>query len=96
MKCYIAGKIGNLPIEEYTEKFENAKNEVSLMGFIPVSPIDLPHEHNKAWESYLKEDITEMLKCDAVYALRCWKDSPGANIEIELAQDLQMHIIYQE
>lgn len=60
-KCYIAGKIGELPIEEYTSRFELAKEEVKALGYIAISPLDLPHNHKRTWSDYMREDITAML-----------------------------------
>lgn len=95
-KCYIAGKIGELPKDVYEAKFEKAKQQVIEMGMVPISPIELPHEHDKTWSSYLREDITEMLKCGAVYALRDWRLSAGATIEVNLALAVGINIIHQK
>jgi len=94
-RCYIAGKIGDLPETIFKMNFENAKNEVIDMGFIPVSPVDLPHDHNKTWASYMKEDLKSLLECDVVYAMRNWRQSPGATIEINLALSVGIDIIHQ-
>ncbi len=94
-KCYIAGKIGDLPEAEYKANFENAKKEVEALGFVPVSPVDLPHEHDRTWSNYMREDLIEMLKCDSVYALRNWRISPGAVIEINTALSVGINIIHQ-
>lgn len=94
-RIYIAGKIGDLPIEEYTKLFSEAKAEVVHLGYLPITPLDLPHTHDKSWTSYMKEDVTEMLKCDAVYCLRNWRHSPGATIEIDIALKLGLEIIQQ-
>jgi hypothetical protein len=94
-KCYIAGKIGDLSKEEYEANFSAAKIEVIAMGYIPVSPVDLPHEHGRTWSEYMREDLAEMLKCDTVYALRNWRQSPGATIEINTALSVGLNIIHQ-
>ena len=95
-KCYIAGKIGDLPEAEYKAYFEKAKEEVKAMGYEPISPVDLPHNHNRSYSSYMREDLTEMLKCDAVYALRNWRHSPGAKEELENALFVGLDIIQQK
>lgn len=94
-KCYIAGKIGDMPLEVYQPLFKTAKVEVVLMGFIPVSPIELPHDHDKTWISYMKEDIRAITECDAVYCLNNWRHSLGATIEIDIAVKLGLQIIQQ-
>jgi len=95
-KCYIAGKIGDLPIEIYARLFKDGAKEVEQMGFEALSPIDLPHNHDKTWRSYMIEDLRLMVGCDAVYALKNWTHSPGARIEVGLAVQLGIEIIYQK
>lgn len=93
-KCYIAGKIGDLPKEEYLKKFADAEMKVKDLGFTPVNPTTQPHDHDKQWSSYMKEDIMAMLQCDAVFAMPCWSESPGATIEVSLAAKLGMKVIF--
>lgn len=95
-KCYIAGKIGNLPKEEYEFNFSIAGIEVAQMDMIAISPIDLPHNHGKTWNEHMKEDLIAMLQCQAVYALKNWRLSLGATIEIQLAKSVGIEIIYQK
>lgn len=94
-RIYIAGKIGGLPTEEFTRNFEKGRMECIGLGYFPISPTDLPHDHDRSWESYMKEDMTAMIACDAVYALNNWQDSPGAKIEVRTAVDLKIPVIFQ-
>lgn len=94
-KCYIAGKIGDLPKEVYEAEFERAKTEVIALGYLPVSPVDLPHQHGRTWSEYMREDVIAMLQCDAVYAIRNWRQSPGATIEINTALSIGIDVIHQ-
>ena len=94
-RCYIAGKITGLPESEWKQNFEQAKKEVSELGFIPVSPIDLPHNHAKTWRDYMKEDLTALLTCDCIYLLENWESSRGAIIEFHLAVQLEIETMYQ-
>jgi len=94
-KCYISGKITGLPESEYKANFEQAKKEVSELGLVPVSPVDLPHNHERTWISYMKEDLTAFLTCDCIYLLENWESSKGAVIEFHLAVQLGLETIYQ-
>lgn len=95
-KCYIAGKISDLPLREYIHNFTEAKKEVEDLGFIPISPTDLPHSHDKTWLSYMREDLKALLSCDAIYMLSNWESSTGAKIEFNLAYELGIKVIYQK
>ncbi|MFM7856596.1 MAG: DUF4406 domain-containing protein, partial [Flammeovirgaceae bacterium] len=52
--------------------------------------------HDRTWESYMKEDLTEMMKCDAVFSIDNAHDSRGAKIEIALAIELGIKIYNQK
>jgi len=95
-KCYIAGKIGGLDVADYTERFETAKAEVLSMGFEPVSPIELPHNHGRSWEEYMREDIAELMQCQCLYALTNWRHSIGATIEVNTAISVGIDVIHQK
>lgn len=95
-KIYVAGKIGGLSEQQYTELFKRGAAEAEALGYEAITPLDFPHDHDKSWQSYMKEDVTEMLKCDAVYALNNWRHSPGATIEIDIALKLGLNIIHQK
>lgn len=94
MKLYVAGRIANEP--GYKAKFAQACTEVLLLDHIPISPTEL-HDgcNHQKWEEWMCCDIHALLDCDGVYALRDWKDSPGATVEVELAIKLKKEIIYQ-
>ncbi len=94
-KCYISGQISG--IEDIAESiFESAEEVVSKLGYIPINPMKIEHNHDKSWESYMREDIIELMKCQSVYALRNWRNSRGATIEVNLAKDLGIDIIFQK
>ena len=95
-KCYIAGKITDLTEQQWTTNFETAKKEVIALGYDPVSPVELKHEHNKTWNEFMREDLIAMLNCTAVYACDNYRESKGASIEVELADRLGFQILYQE
>jgi len=80
-RIYIAGKIGSLPFDEVTMKFNAAKAELILMGYDAVIPLEFAHDHGKSWAEYMLEDLSELNKCDGICLLPCWVDSPGAKIE---------------
>ena len=95
-KCYICGKVTGLPEKEYHAKFRQGEIAVTILGHEPVNPCTLPHNHDKTWQSYMREAITEMLRCDLVYVLQGWESSQGAQAEIALAKALGMRVIYEK
>lgn len=92
-KCYIAGKITGEP--NFAQLFDNAVKEVTALGYIPVNPLGLPHNHARTWSDFMREDLTEMLKCHAIFILTNHITSKGATIELFVATHLGLNVIYQ-
>lgn len=94
LKCYISGKITG--IDNYVELFNSAEKYLLLKGYDVVNPVNLAHDHDKSWESYMKEDLKALLDCDAIYMLKNWHKSKGAIIEKTLAYQLGIQIINEK
>lgn len=95
MLIYIAGKIGKQPVHLYKPKFENAEHGLLLLKFKVVNPLRLPHNHERTWKAYMREDLQALKKCDGIFMLYNWKDSRGARIEHWFAKRYNKLIIYQ-
>ena len=92
-KCYIAGKITGT--NDFKERFAKAEQEVARMGLWPINPVALPHNHNKEWNSYMKECIAALMGCEAIYMLKGWLHSDGARLERSIADSLGMEIFFE-
>jgi hypothetical protein len=66
------------------------------LGYEPINPMKLNHQHDLTWEAYMKEDIKALCDCEAVYLLRNYSDSRGALLELAIANELKMEVIYQQ
>jgi NTP pyrophosphatase (non-canonical NTP hydrolase) len=93
---YIAGKIGNLPMNEVEKNFNEAREYYSNLGYEVVSPLDLPHNHDRRWHSYMMEDLQALMKCDEVAMLPNWVSSPGAKIEYMFANRMGKIIHFKD
>lgn len=96
-KCYIAGCVsdgGRLTETGYREKFAKAQQEVLDLGYQPVDPTALDHNHQRRWQDYMRVALRAMLDCETVYVLPCWLRSKGATIEVQLALRLEKKVIY--
>lgn len=47
-------------------------------------------------EHFLSAGLNMMRRCDIVVAMKNWSESEGASREIDLAEDLEMTIIYDD
>jgi hypothetical protein len=97
MTIYISGQISGLPEAEALSNFAKAKSQLQLMhpDATIISPMhDIKHEHDKSWESYMKEDIGELLKCNTIALLPNWGKSKGAKLEYLIATHLDLDVIF--
>lgn len=92
MKIYISGAITNN--ENFLKEFEDAEKFLIDYGHTPVNPVKLPHEHDKTWQSYMKEDIAALCGCECIYMIHGWDKSKGANLEHQIASNLGMEVYY--
>lgn len=99
LKVYVSGKISGLPESEAMDNFIRGKAQLKELFNLRVkeivTPFDLPHLHDKRWDSYMREDIVELMSCDAIFMLKDWRSSKGAILEHDIAQRLDFIIIYQ-
>jgi Asp-tRNA(Asn)/Glu-tRNA(Gln) amidotransferase A subunit family amidase len=95
-RIYIAGKITGLPIEEAKAKFKRAECFFIDNGYEVVNPMELPHDHDKSWESYMRECIAALVTCDSIALLENYRNSKGALLEFEIALRLDFKQFYFE
>jgi len=93
-KIYISGKITGIE-SEAPKLFALAEEGLKAKGYTVVNPITIKHDHDKSWNSYMKEDIKAMLDCDEVYMLKNWRESKGAIIELSIATAVGLKINYE-
>ena len=94
-KIYISGKISGME-ERAKELFRAAEIKLIQNGYAPVNPMSLPHNHDKEWSSFMKEDITALMDCDSIYLLTNWHESKGAKIEFDLAIELGLNLLFEQ
>ena len=91
MKVYISGQITGL--DNFAELFDQAQIMLESKGYEVVNPCKLPHNHNKTWQSYMKEDIKALCDCEAIYMIDNWAKSSGARLEEHIAFRLKLQVI---
>jgi hypothetical protein len=87
----LSGPISFVP-NNNNEKFSNATKKLTSKGYIVINPLELIENESSTWEECMKVDLTEMLKCDAVFVLDGWEKSRGATLEVFLSQKLSIPV----
>lgn len=92
MIIYIAGKVSGMEMQARVFS-KRAEIKLLLQGHDVINPMELEHDHDKTWQSYMRECISAMMKADAIYLLPNWRESKGARIEVQLAHNLGIKIL---
>lgn len=92
MTIYIAGKVSGIEMEARVI-FKRAEIKLKLQGHEVINPMELEHDHDKTWQSYMRECIIGMMRADVIYLLPNWRESKGARIEVQLAHNLGIKIL---
>lgn len=92
MIVYIAGKVSGMEMQARVF-FKRAEIKLLLQGHDVINPMELEHDHDKTWQSYMRECISAMMRADALYLLPNWRESKGARIEVQLAHNLGIKIL---
>ena len=97
MMIYISGPMTGLP-DNNREAFARA---ATMLRADPrftevISPAELDHAPGATWADFMRRDIEELVKCDAIYLLDGRKTSRGAQLEMQIAEALCMEFFYEE
>jgi len=102
-KIYLSGKITGKTYEEALADFSRAESKVNSANLVSpdtivetVNPMSIEHNHDQSWQNFMRVDLKALLECDAIYMLKGWHESKGANIEYNLAKDLDLEIFFEQ
>lgn len=79
-RIYISGAITG--IDDYQEHFAKAEADLKAEGFTVINPAVLDHVlKGMSYEELMKIDMLLLDMCEAIYMLKGWEKSCGANRE---------------
>ena len=99
--CYIAGPYRS-KTQDGVAYNVNAARAVALKYMKLGYAVICPHSNTAFMDSmlpdefFLSMDICLMKRCDVVVAMKTYSESAGALYEIELAEELEIPIIYDD
>ena len=95
MKIYISGAITGT--DDYIERFANAEKELTEQGYSVVNPakVNAQLPEDTTYEEYMKMCFCMLDMCEAIYMLKGWRKSCGANRELWYAMKKDMTIMYE-
>jgi hypothetical protein len=106
MKVYIAG-----PMTGYEEfnfpQFFQAERELIALGHTPLNPawnnglnlqeaVENANYDGRSWQDYMRKDLNFLSQADALCVLDGWKNSKGARLEVHIARQLDIPVMFLE
>ena len=97
MRIYISGQISNLEKSDYMERFATAEKESTEQGYSVVNPakVNAQLPEDTTYEEYMKMSFCMLDMCIAIFMLKGWKKSCGANREYGYAMAKDMIIMHE-
>jgi hypothetical protein len=92
-KVYIAGPMSGY--EEFNFPAFNRMEELLREGYgykHVINPAKLHPTTDLPWVEFLKQDLLELITCDAVFLLEGWEKSRGATLEAFVAYILGLRL----
>lgn len=90
MKIYIGGAITGNPM--YKEHFAKVEELLSSQGHAVINPVK---NEGFEYKDYIDMGLNELTKCDILYLLDGWENSPGALLEFNYARTVGLTILYE-
>ena len=90
MKVYISGPMTGYEGFNYPA-FNRAETWLTDMGYDVLNPAR--HPQQATWVDYLRLDLADVLRADAVAVLPGWEASRGAALEVHVAHSLGMTVL---
>ncbi|MGH7745891.1 MAG: DUF4406 domain-containing protein [Candidatus Dormibacteria bacterium] len=98
LTIYISGPMRGYP-ENNFPAFDKAKQTLSAMGYLVMSPADSDRELWKTTppeqvplSEYMRRDLLDMDQCDIMVLLENWENSSGTAVELAYAQYLDLPV----
>lgn len=93
MRIYVAGPMTGYPGLNF-EAFHQAALELRFAGNEVINPAEINPNLDADWTGCMKEDIKQLVDCDAIHMLPGWEQSKGASIEHYIAVALGLQVEY--
>lgn len=94
-KVYISGPMSGLDPNEVQRRFNSAELRLQAKGYDPVNPAHIS-VYPFDYDEFMEIDLKILSYCDGIYMLKGWKDSFGAQMELQYAVMKQHFVMYED
>lgn len=92
-RTYLAGPMSGIPDLNFPA-FHKAAASLRASGYEVINPAEINADPNAKWADAMRQDIAQLVTCDAIALLPGWDKSRGASLEYTIAHALGMKPIY--
>ncbi len=90
-RLYVAGPMTGLKDLNFPA-FHAESSRLRALGHDVVNPAEINTDPNAEWSKCMRDDIRELVTCDAIVLLPRWHQSKGARLEHEVALRVEMEV----
>ena len=96
MRLYISGP--STGHEDYMERFLEAEKHLEVQDYSVINPaaVDMELPCELTYEEHIYLDMGMLTTCDAIYMLKGWQESRGANREYGYALGRGLKVMFEE
>lgn len=95
-KVYVSGPMTGMPNLNY-EAFHKKADELRRKGYSVVNPAEhFNGRQDLSRETYLKEDVKQLVSCNYITFLEGWKSSKGAVLEYLISLECGIKVLEEE
>lgn len=85
-KVYISAPISGYDLDERKDTFMKMEVRLKGFGFDVFNPLGIEHHvDGLSTYDYMRKDLEELIKCDAILFLDGWNRSAGCHTELTVA-----------
>ncbi len=92
-KIYISGPMAGK--KDFNKESFCSAEKILMENWVVFNPANLPAGKNITPAGHMDIDLAMIRNCDAIYMLKDWKKSKGANVEYHYAVYLNLGIMYE-
>ena len=93
IKTYLRGPMTGLPDLNFPAFFAAAA-ALRAAGIHVINPAE-DGKPGLEWHEYLRQDIRDLIDCQAIHMLQGWQASKGARLELHIAKQLGMTVTFE-
>jgi Domain of unknown function (DUF4406) len=94
-RIYLCGPMTGLPDYNYPA-FNTEAARLRALGYHVENPAENVLPELKDWAGYMRVALTQMLTCTAIALLPNWEKSKGAQLEVQVADALDLAVCLAE